>query len=312
MWDKRSGWLFCMESHLVFGTSDGGRSWRTLTMPWLSAERLDAGHFVTRDDGWVLAAPPRLYETLDGGRRWYVKALPSADGLIQTVWSLPGQARAWAGGGVFRPSGHPSGPNWAIKRYNSGGWALLQSVIYARSAGGGWTAQAVPPCDLSIFDLRFWDERRGIALGDRCLYWTDTGGQRWNLATFHGRYQNTRGRFPYLGAESPALRPPRVAFLGGAAGWLSLDDNLLFGTRDGGRNWSAVGLPGTPYFDQMAFTDSQHGLALHLGRGLYETVDGGVKWTRLRVDFLAQSLNCTGGGRCWVLSNDVLYVVTWE
>jgi photosystem II stability/assembly factor-like uncharacterized protein len=301
MTDANSGWLF--GDRFLWTTNDGGITWRELPFPVLRPGDFARGEFVNKLQGWLLSQTQRLYETRDGGLQWTPQSLPESDGIIQAAWMSGDSSRAWLGGGEYRPSAGPDGPNYAIRRYESGGWGRLNPVVFRRTGiGATWNKQLLPRCSWSIFHLQFWDSQKGVAVGDNgCVYLTETGGDQWTLGTLHSKSE-LAGREDDDGVPTIFL-PSRDA-----KGWLSTR-NGFYETNDGGKNWYEISASGTPHFDVFGFSDAANGLAIARQSEIYESIDGGRTWKRLMLDMAPRYLYFLEKRRGWLLSDSGLYRV---
>ncbi|HLG96090.1 MAG TPA: hypothetical protein VKX49_07240 [Bryobacteraceae bacterium] len=248
--------------------------------------------------------PESIYETADGGVHWEKIDPPKVDGVFQTAWIDLNQNASWVAGGVYVASNRPDAPNWAVKRYASGKWGILHPVAYARTAGDAWSRHDFPRCDWSLFDLTFWDPKRGFAVGDGCFYYTESSGDHWEIGLFHKGSESLNG-FPDDGEH------PTVDFLDRRNGWLSLDGSSLYRTSDGGKNWYQVSLI-APYFTSLRFFDENRGLGIVGMSKLYESMDGGTTWENSETGFLARSIERLDQSHGWVLSDNECYRVSWQ
>jgi len=121
--------------------------------------------------------------------------------------------------------------------------------------------------ELSLTDIQFPSERRGIAAGylsrdgrrQPAALLTGDGGRRWDLT-----------------------RPPDIAlalfFLDERLGWM-VGRNGLYRTEEAGRSWRK--LPSPQGILRVYFLDEQHGWAVGERKSVYATADGGLTWSRL-------------------------------
>jgi photosystem II stability/assembly factor-like uncharacterized protein len=177
---------------------------------------------------------------------------------------------------------------------------LLNPVVFWRDlVEATWHRDLLPSCAWSVFNLRFWDLRRGIALGDNsCAYFTETGGETWTMGQFHDR--GARGQ------DEDAGGIPTVFFFDHGTGWLS-SHNGVYKTGDGGKNWYRVSAPGTPHFDVFAFLNANRGFGIARQSEIYESQDAGRTWRRLRAEFVPRSLYILDKKTGWVLSDSGVY-----
>jgi hypothetical protein len=74
--------------------------------------------------------------------------------------------------------------------------------------------------------------------------------------------------------------PVSLFFLSEAAGWMVTDRGIWF-TEESGRVWKK--LEGMKGILRVHFLDLSHGYAIGFPKAVYETLDGGKKWTKLAV-----------------------------
>jgi photosystem II stability/assembly factor-like uncharacterized protein len=297
MADTMSGWLFGRSA--LWKTHDGGVTWDAAHSPDLGVGDSFSGRLVGRDSGFLLTTLQRLYETKDGGIRWAAQSLPHFDGNGQSVWS-DGE-RVWLGGGEYVSSAEPDAPNYAVKPDGLGRWKVLDPVVFRREgAGSAWEKQHLPTGAWMIVELRFWNRQRGVAVGDTCLYYTESGGDRWSLGTFRDGSGTVVGCPGEGGREALFLEP-------NSGGWLSVDDGSVYRTVDGGKDWHRVSVPGTPHFDVLAFADAKRGFGIARESQLYESLDAGRTWKRQGVGFLVRSVYLLDRHTGWLTSDLGLY-----
>lgn len=152
------------------------------------------------------------------------------------------------------------------------GCLLALSALLASSAQAAehWRLQYFHDSEtssLNITDLQFPSPQRGMAIGyifegrrsRPSALVTSDGGRTWTAA------------------PSPGIAVS-LFFLNDNLGWLVTKDTL-WQTTEFGRNWKKLGrLPGLV---RVYFRDENHGWAAGAKKSVYETSDGGRKWTRL-------------------------------
>ena len=156
------------------------------------------------------------------------------------------------------------------------------------------------------FNLRFYNSRRGLLVGPRGRVWlTEDGGASWQVRSSPITKDLRVVRWAdahtaYIGGDSAAF----IRSTDGGRTWQTepaalgpIDNNiftieaaapqLLFvnGTMrvtNGGRTWTRMTNPGSPY--QVAATGTRYGLLSGLAgnqRVVRRTTDGGLSWTLL-------------------------------
>jgi photosystem II stability/assembly factor-like uncharacterized protein len=177
--------------HDLIGTTDGGRSWRSLgTWPDLALNDLT---FLDAQRGWAVGGSGALVRTTDGGRSWTLDRVPEFEkDLFRVLF-------------VQRNLGFVVGANQAVLRTRDGGktWQMLVSgranlyalefvdarqgfvagdeglVMATTDGGDSWTPRPVPTSE-PIRSLSFSDPLRGVAGGaGGMLFATRNAGRTW-------------------------------------------------------------------------------------------------------------------------------------
>jgi len=153
-------------------------------------------------------------------------------------------------------------------------FALTALLASSASAAQKWDIQyryRQVDSTLTINDLAFPDEKRGIACGfttDRkekdhpLVLVTSDGGEHWT---------------------ENAVKETGIAlyFLDSSTGWM-VTDKGIWATNESGRTWTKLrNAPGSML--RVWFLDRQHGFAAGLEKRVFETADGGETWTLLDV-----------------------------
>lgn len=301
MLNAEYGWLKGRTQ--MWHTADGGKDW----VPYSTPARVDDGDYAQMHAGengfgwWFIIGRGPLYVTRSGGQAWTPLSLPSFDGVVSSVWSLPQNATAWLGGGVYEKNSTPDAPNYALRRDQYGGWSILKPIVFfTPDLGRSWSRQPMPDCSYNVIDLRFWTVHRGYAVGDGCFYYTADGGVSWRVGHI------LSDKYP-----SEDSRRGAITFLGESTGWMSFSDHSLFRTTNGGKNWQLISR--VHYFGKAAgsghlqFVTKLHGFGISDQSRLFETKDGGITWRQVRTPFLVRSLSVSIPGLVWVLSDTDMY-----
>ncbi len=95
-----------------------------------------------------------------------------------------------------------------------------------------------------------------------------------------------------IAEETLPEKTAQIEFIGQSHGWLLDWKGKVYGTEDGGRNWSlkAAAFPVNSFYAKMDFINERIGLVSH-GPALYRTVDGGSSWRKI---FPTEDLQRTG------------------
>jgi len=147
------------------------------------------------------------------------------------------------------------------------GWLGGPGVILGTTDGGQTWRQQWSGAD-AIQSFAFLSGDVGWAVGQRSLLGTTDGGQTWNLVA---EPPQPLSRVTFVtrdlgwGVAAAATRGPRAGIPAGA----------LVMTRDGGRTWTEVHIPGA--VQSVCFVDASRGLAA--GNAIiWRTADGGQSW----------------------------------
>ncbi|MFI5399373.1 MAG: WD40/YVTN/BNR-like repeat-containing protein [Candidatus Binatia bacterium] len=265
-------------STIVFGTDDGGASWRRSQPISVAGPNLAFRsnlYFIDPTHGWLLVFGTQLeflYRTTDGGAHWqqlaHATSPPGGCVWVQVVFS------SLATGWMACPADGPG-------------------LLVSHDGGVSWNAPSLPvPANSLELMPAFSDSLHGTIASEAGLLATTDGGWTWSV-------------LPLPGAIHSA-----VNFVDAAHGWEvggSIDlRNLsssagaavpvpLFRTDDGGNTWVPVPtdlLLASSYgqVQDLYFIDPRNGFAIAVtavpdyGRwidqgNLLKTADGGVTWT---------------------------------
>lgn len=256
----------------LYRTTDAGEHWQRLDTPmndravWAVAiDERDPAHMLA---GTGTPSPCRVYRSLDGGTTWERCALEVAE-------SCPAV-------GVPRPTAialDPTNPRAA--------WLGIEVDGVRRSQDGGATWQTdggqIPNPDVHNILITPGPPKRILVLVNDDVWVSDDDGASWAAL-------GVRQVFPWRYPRGVAARPddPRVLFL-------TLGDatpgrtGAVMRSRDAGRTWEAVPLPGQPNSAMWTVTVSrQEPDRVFAGSRygyLYRSDDGGDSWVRLWREF---------------------------
>ena len=197
---------FLLAGGEIFGTSDGGRTWKTLrrfqTSEFDGAEpELYSVRFVGTKKGWVVGSASRqdsvvdsiVLCTNDAGVSWQRQPVPTQEELIHL--DFVNDKQGWIAGA-------------------SG------TILHTADGGQSWTRQE-SAVKATLYHLDFRNEKLGWAVGERgTILRTTNGGSTWLPVESNVR--------------STLLS---VQFVGEDQGWVVGRGGVVLRSEDGGRTW---------------------------------------------------------------------------
>jgi photosystem II stability/assembly factor-like uncharacterized protein len=84
-------------------------------------------------------------------------------------------------------------------------------------------------------------------------------------------------------------------------------EGFLYRTSDAGRNWARIPAANAPRFNDLRFLTPTRGFGVADYSQLYETSDGGLTWTHIKLSMIVRSTESLDKTNVWVLSNSALY-----
>jgi photosystem II stability/assembly factor-like uncharacterized protein len=297
-----SAWVFLRTTggeSLVYGTSDGGLSWRTIAIPTEASNNKEGIQLVDEIHGFVQHGRG-LLATADGGRNWRPVPLPPgytfglgarfvtpSRGWYQDLEAYPDQAA------------QPSSMWWTSNAGAS--WSLLWRVTADQPAAGAI------PLDGTKYVLGFDGSLGWLTLrvgSSHRLLQTADGGHTWAEATVPVSEAVLLYSVVSLPGDSAIL------LARGGSHWWAIR------SRDGGRTWAdgrpiPVSVPdNSGAYDRPAFIDLEHWM-LAGGTVIHATSDGGRTWhdvhPKLPVGIFAlHDLWLFPGGKGWATGSDAV------
>lgn len=280
--DADHGWLLDYGtgagSTELFGTTDGGRSWKSLGSPARDAAQAYAVTFSDRSTGWLDTVAPGayVYTTSNGGKTWRAVELPTP----ASGWPVPHgfffvAARPTLGGGVIVTvvnSQHVNGRNAA------GGAVLSYPPLTVRTFDGGSPVEYV----FSTFVDSSTDGVLHIPGGTHQPGPASAQVQPANQTGF----RSTDGGTTWAPFSPPA--PGGTIGYVDAMDWWWAGPGVSSRTADGGQTWTAAlsDPVSTPLPGSLVVLDAGHAWISALdvnGPVLFTTADGGVTWVKVRL-----------------------------
>jgi len=248
---------------ILWGTVDGGQTWRLIAAPANPAVPAAPGQanslstsyskvlFTTLWDGWLFGS--RLFVTHNGGVDWRETPLP---GDVESLTVAGGVA-------------------WAFSRSNCSQDLPLtgcdHALFISADRGDTWRLGANQPSvrgyELTVLRT---DHGSSLLIADEGVRSTD-GGQIWQPFTLPDRCWPTTTKVLSQADGTTWLKCSSVAGAGseGCAVYLS---------SDWGHSWRLAGVGGTGYSGPIAALSPQHAFMCGRRMSLLETVDGGEAW----------------------------------
>jgi hypothetical protein len=150
-------------------------------------------------------------------------------------------------------------------------WMVVAALSWSAVAGERWRmSYSYDPPDASEFriaDLEFASPQRGMAVG---VVESGKKGRPYAVATLDGGKTWKPIRIP--------VAPDSLYFVNENSGWLVGGDDI-WGTSDFGQTWKK--LAGARGAWRVWFLNEKQGWAIGEKKSVYETSDGGAKWTPL-------------------------------
>jgi len=292
--DNLNGWVVCIDTFLVFKTTNGGQTWQTQALPigtntfydvtcvdalkaWTSGDlgqvlHTDDGggswviqpivlsknatrlYFLNADDGWVVGGNGTVGRTTDGGNTWEQNFTPHYQAEYYGL-NFTDALHGWIVAGY--PDSLATGQGY-VDRSTDGGinWdSLYRSTGYE-----------------DFYDIRFLDNSVGVLVGG---YENDYSPIVW---------RSTNGG----AAWSPVALPANAYYLrgldfSGDHGWAVGRFGSVIRTLDAGSSWTFQNNPATTTLFDVDFSDTLHGIACGQNIILY-TTDGGQTWNQSGIE----------------------------
>ncbi len=287
--DNLHGWVVCLDTALIFHTTDGGDTWLLQDVPVDSTKRFFDVTCVDQYLAWTCGILGEILHTDNGGFDWYQQIIGFSK--YGTRIEFIDEYHGWAAGGDGALAMTTNGggfweqifTNWAANEYYGisfvnqwDGWMvagypdsmLTGQGFIVRSTDGGltWDSLYQSLTYEDFFDVHFFNVFDGIIVGGDeadtsvIILKTTDGGLSWNPIS--------------APANSYYLRA--VDFVGDE-GWAVGRFGTIIHTTNGGNSWASQTSPATTTLFDVDFTDNLHGIACGYDIVLL-TTDGGQNW----------------------------------
>ncbi|TLY30336.1 MAG: hypothetical protein E6K56_07005 [Ignavibacteria bacterium] len=253
---------------LILRSTNGGRSWGSITHPGERTDDLYGVDFIDRNRGWAVGWRGAILGTTDGGASWTRMRSGTSDNLVSVHFANP--STGWSagfggtilhtmdGGKTWTPQRSGVRDNlWSISFVGTeSGWISGGSGTILHTSNGGKTWQAESSKVKSfLYCVRFVDGKTGWAVGGYgAILKTTDGGRSWaaqnlkkDLSVFESK------AFHY---SVHALSDTSVILVG--------SEGTILSTRDGGETWT-----------QKASGTGATLFSVHLGSGALGWAAGG-------------------------------------
>jgi len=286
--DNTHGWAVCIDTALIFYTTDNGATWQGQDLPTGTKRFFDVC-CVDQMTVWTCGLLGEILHTDNGGLDWYAQAigLSKYATRIEFIdqdygWAACGDGtvgRTVDGGSYWDQIFTPwySAEFYGVSFVNQwDGWVvagfpdsmLMGQGLILKSTDGGinWDSVYQVTGFEDFFDVHFFNLLDGIVIGgdevdhSPIIMKTTDGGQNWNNIT----------------APASAYYLRAVDFVG-SQGWAVGMNGTIIHTTDSGNTWTFQTNPASATLFDIDFSDNMHGLACGHSHLMY-TTDGGQNW----------------------------------
>jgi photosystem II stability/assembly factor-like uncharacterized protein len=293
--DNLTGWVVCIDTALIFITTDGGATW---TQPPSLPTGTNRFYDVNGASGflaWTSGDLGQVLNTTDGGSNWVIQPIVLSKNATRIFflnanegWVVGGNGtvgRTTDGGNSWEQN---FTPHYQAEYYglsftdNLHGWIVAgypdslaagQGYIDRSTDGGiNWDSLYRSTGYEDFYDIRFLDNSVGALVGGNendysPIIWRSTnGGVSWSS----------------VGAPANAYYLRALDF-SGDHGWAVGRFGSIIRTLDQGNTWSFQTNPATTTLFDVDFSDTLHGLACGQNIILY-TTDGGQNWNPSQIE----------------------------
>jgi len=293
--DNLHGWVVCIDTALIFHTTDGGATWQPQQNLPDTVHRFFDVTCIDQYRAWTCGILGQILHTENGGLDWYMQiiVLSKYATRIEFIDQDYGWAACGDGTVALTTNGGYYWDYFGIPPYNMefygvsfvnqwDGWMVAgypdsmlngQGWIFRSTDGGlNWDSLYRSSAYEDFFDVHFFNQLDGIVVGgdendySPIIIKSTDGGFTWNPISAPGNSY-------YLRA---------VDFVGNE-GWAVGRFGTIIHTTDGGNTWTFQPNPATNTLFDVDFSDNLHGIACGQGIILY-TTDGGQNWIQTGIE----------------------------
>ena len=287
--DNLHGWVVCLDTALIFHTTDGGATWQPQQNLPDTVHRFFDVTCIDQYRAWTCGILGQILHTENGGLDWYMQiiVLSKYATRIEFIDQDYGWAACGDGTVALTTNGGYYWDYFGIPPYNMefygvsfvnqwDGWMVAgypdsmlngQGWIFRSTDGGlNWDSLYRSSAYEDFFDVHFFNQLDGIVVGgdendySPIITKSTDGGFTWNPIS--------------APANSYYLRA--VDFVGNE-GWAVGRFGTIIHTTNGGNSWISQTSPATTTLFDVDFSDNLHGLACGYDIVLL-TTDGGQNW----------------------------------
>jgi photosystem II stability/assembly factor-like uncharacterized protein len=245
--NSRIGWAVTYGTGLVLKTTDAGKTWMIIGN--LDSAYYERIQFVDKVNGWICGEKNAIYRTEDGGKTWESRSI-DISGYRFYFYSM-----------FFKNPDEGIVGGMRLDREKN----MTYVTITTHNAGKSWIkTENNPP--LFIIDFEFLDERHGFVCGEKSIYRTNDGGEKWEMVFTQDLVKE--------GFRDIYFHDNQHGFAVNAKG-------DVIRSLDGGTTWSSQSITGNR-LRSIVFISEKEGYiagdANETGGVLYQTLNGGDSW----------------------------------
>lgn len=293
--DHLHGWVVCIDTTLIFNTTDGGATW-TEQQPDTNARRFFDVCCIDQLTAWTCGILGEIEHTDNGGLDWYrqTEGLSKYATRIEFLdqdygWTVCGDGAIgrtedgglyweqvfipWYSAELYGVSFLNQWDGWIVAGYPDSMLTGQGLILKSTDGGINWDSLYQVTGYEDFFDVHFFNLLEGIVIGGdesntAALIWkTTSAGLSWTSVT--------------PPANTYYLRA--LDFVNDLEGWAVGRFGSIIHTTDGGDTWTSQTNPATTTLFDVDFSDNNHGIVCGQDIILY-TTNGGQTWNGVSVE----------------------------